>query len=172
MRPRVVMVAALAKNRVIGREGLLPWYLPDDLKHFKALTVGKPVIMGRKTYDSIGRPLPNRLNVVMTRRGGAIEARAIEARAIEGCEVVPSVEAALAACGEAPEIAIIGGGTIYEAFLPRADVLELTLVEAEVEGDARFPSWEEDFVEVSRVEHPADPKHAHAFAFTRWERRQ
>ncbi len=162
MQPRVVMVAALAKNRVIGREGQLPWRLPDDLKHFKALTVGKPVIMGRKTYDSIGRPLPNRLNVVMSRRGGAIECSV----------VVPSVEAALAACGEAPEIAIFGGGTIYEAFLPRADVLELTLVEAEVEGDARFPSWEEDFVEVSRVEHPADPKHAHAFAFTRWERRQ
>lgn len=161
MRPRVVMVAALAKNRVIGREGQLPWRLPDDLKHFKALTVGKPVIMGRKTYDSIGRPLPNRLNVVMSRRGGAIE----------GCEVVPSVETALAACGEVPEIAIIGGGKIYEAFSPRADVLELTLVEADVEGDAHFPPWEEDFVEVNRTEHPADAKHAHAFAFTRWERR-
>lgn len=162
MRPRVVMVAALAKNRVIGREGQLPWRLPDDLKHFKALTLGKPVIMGRKTYDAIGRPLPERLNVVMTRRAPT---------AIEGCVVVSGVEEALAGCGEVPEIAIIGGGTIYEAFLPRADVLELTQVDAEVEGDAHFPPWEQDFREVGRIEHPADPKHAHAFAFTRWERR-
>lgn len=109
----IVMVAALAKNRVIGSNGQLPWRLPDDLAHFKALTLDKPIIMGRKTYDSVGRPLPRRLNVVMTRTPAPIE----------GCVVVSSVDAALAACGDAPEIAIIGGGTIYEAFLPRADVL-------------------------------------------------
>lgn len=154
------MVAALAKNRVIGSNGALPWRLPDDLAHFKALTLDKPIIMGRKTYDSVGRPLPRRLNIVMTRTP----------QPIEGCTVVSSVEAALAACGDAPEVAIIGGGTIYEAFLPRADVLELTLVDASVAGDAHFPPWEQDFSEVWRREHPADEKHAHPFAFTRWQR--
>lgn len=156
--PQIVLVAAIGSNRVIGSEGQLPWRLPDDLKHFKALTLGKPVVMGRKTFESVGKPLPGRLNVVMSR----------SARAIDGCVVVAGVDEALAACGDVSEIAIIGGGTIYEAFLSRADRLELTLVDAAPEGDARFPAYEHRFREVSRREHVADEKHALPFAFTTW----
>lgn len=158
---RLVLVAAIAKDRAIGKDGALPWRLPDDLKHFKALTLGKPVIMGRKTFDSMGKPLPGRLNVVLTR----------SPRPIEGCVVVGSLDEALTACGPVPEACVIGGGHVYAALLDRADALELTLVDAEVPGDAFFPPFEHAFVEVSRTEHPADEKHAHAFAFTRWERR-
>jgi dihydrofolate reductase len=158
---RLVLVAAIAKDRGIGRDGALPWRLPDDLKRFKALTLGKPVIMGRKTFDSIGRPLPGRRNVVLTRTP----------RPIEGCVVVGSAEEALAACDAAPEACVIGGGDVYAAFLDRADALELTLVEATVPADAFFPPFEQAFVEVARTEHPADARHAFPFAFTRWERR-
>ena len=108
---RLVLVAAIAEDRGIGRDGALPWRLPDDLKRFKALTLGKPVIMGRKTFDSIGRPLPGRRNVVLTRTP----------RPIEGCVVVGSAEEALAACDAAPEACVIGGGDVYAAFLDRAD---------------------------------------------------
>ena len=158
---RLVLVAAIAADRGIGLGGALPWRLPDDLKHFKALTLGKPVVMGRKTFDAIGRPLPGRRNVVLSRAGAPIA----------GCEVVGSVADALAACGEAPDACVIGGGEIYAAFLDRADALELTLVDAAVPADAFFPPFEQAFVEVARSEHPADARHAHPFAFTRWERR-
>lgn len=158
---RLVLVAAIAEDRGIGRDGALPWRLPDDLKRFQALTLGKPVIMGRKTFDSIGRPLPGRRNVVLTRTP----------RPIEGCVVVGSAEEALAACEPAPEACVIGGGDVYAAFLDRADALELTLVEASVPADAFFPPFEQAFVEVARTEHPADARHAFPFAFTRWERR-
>jgi dihydrofolate reductase len=158
---RLVLVAAIAEDRGIGRAGALPWRLPDDLKHFKALTLGKPVIMGRKTFDSIGKPLPGRRNVVLSRTP----------RAIEGCVVVGSVEEALAACGPEPEACVIGGGDVYAAFLDRADALELTLVQTTVPADAFFPPFEHAFVEAARTEHPADARHAFPFAFTRWERR-
>ena len=155
--PSVVLVAALASDRVIGKAGALPWRLPDDLKHFKALTLGKPVIMGRKTFESIGRPLPGRTNVILSHTSGPIE----------GCIVVRSPQAALDAC-EAESVSVIGGGEIYRAFLPLAEILELTLIEAEVEGDAFFPSYEETFVEIERTLHPVDDRHALPFAFTRW----
>jgi dihydrofolate reductase len=155
--PSVVLVAALAQNRVIGKDGALPWRLPDDLQHFKALTVGKPVIMGRKTYASIGRPLPHRTNVIVSRTSGPIE----------GCIVVASPEAALAAC-DAEVVSVIGGGEIYRAFLPLAEVLELTLIDGEIEGDAFFPAYRDAFVEIDRTEHPIDERHALPFAFTRW----
>ena len=155
--PSVVLVAALAQNRVIGKDGALPWRLPDDLKHFKALTLGMPVIMGRKTFASIGRPLPGRTNVIVSRTSGPIE----------GCIVVGSPQAALDAC-DTEEVSVIGGGEIYRAFLPLADVLELTLILAEVVGDAFFPAYEEAFVEIDRTEHPVDERHALPFAFTRW----
>ncbi len=154
----VVLVAALTHDRVIGKDGALPWRLPDDLKHFKALTIGKPVVMGRKTFDSIGKPLPGRTNVVVSRSSGPIE----------GCLVVRSPEEALAAV-EAPEIAVIGGGEIYRALLPRADVLELTLIDAAIEGDAFFPEYEDAFIEVARTEHPVDERHALRFAFSTWK---
>jgi dihydrofolate reductase len=130
----VVLVAALADNGVIGADGALPWHLPDDLKRFKALTLGKPIVMGRKTYASIGRPLPKRRNVVLSR----------STHVIEGVEAVHGVDEALALLEGEAEIAIIGGEQIYRAFLPYATKLELTHVETSVEGDARFPAIDAD----------------------------
>lgn len=163
-RPRIVLVAALDRDRVIGKDGALPWRLPDDMKHFKALTMGKPVVMGRKTFASMGKPLPGRTNVVLSRR----------AAPIDGCLVVADREAVLALpeVASAPEVCVIGGGEIYELFLPIADRLELTLVHAATGGDVRFPEWRDGSFERTRDElHPADARHAHAFRITTWERR-
>lgn len=160
---RIGMIAAVARNRVIGRDGDLPWRLPDDLARFKKITLGKPVVMGRRTYESIGKPLANRLNLVLSST----------ASQIPGCTVVRSVDDAIAAAEAqgAQELWVIGGETVYAAFLPRADVLELTEVDAEVEGDARFPRIERDaWREASASDHPADPRHAHAFRFVTYER--
>jgi dihydrofolate reductase len=159
---RITLIAAVAKNGVIGRGGQLAWHLPDDLAHFKALTVGKPVVMGRKTYESIGKPLPRRVNLVMTRTLDAIE----------GCRIVRSVDEAIAAAGDVPELCVIGGEAVYAAFLPRADVLELTHVDAHVPGDARFPDFDRAaFARVSADTHPPDDRHAYAFEMVRYERR-
>ncbi|UJR83544.1 dihydrofolate reductase [Sandaracinus amylolyticus] len=158
---KVAMIAAVARNGVIGRDNALPWRLPDDLKRFKELTSGKPVVMGRKTYESIGRPLANRTNLVLTRSH----------EAIEGCVVVRSVDEAIAATRDAGELWVIGGEAVYAAFLPRADVLELTEVDADVEGDARFPAFSRDaWRVVSEVAHPIDAKHALPFRFVTYER--
>ncbi len=158
----IVLVAALAKNGVIGREGALPWRLPDDLERFKALTIDKPIVMGRKTYASIGRPLPKRRNVVLSR----------SPHAIEGVEVVASVADALALLRDAPEVCVIGGGEIYGAFLPHATKLELTHVETEVEGDARFPSIDEaSWQVIAETHHEADAQHAHPMRYVTYVRR-
>lgn len=136
----LVLVLARARNGVIGKEGKLPWHLPEDLKHFRRVTTGHAIIMGRKTYDSIGRPLPNRRNIVVTRNG---------ALRIEGCEVVTSLDAALAlAAPDDPAPRVIGGAEIYLAALPRATRIYLTEVDEDVEGDATMPpfavsEWEE-----------------------------
>lgn len=133
---RIALIWAMASNGVIGRDNKLPWYLPNDLKYFKQVTTGKPVIMGRKTYDSIGKPLPNRTNIVITRDAGF---------AIEGVKVVHSLDEAIelaeAEClvNGLDEVIVMGGAQIYEQALPRADRLYVTLVHAEVEGDAVFP---------------------------------
>ncbi len=155
------MIAALDRDRVIGREGQLPWRLPDDLARFKALTLGKPIVMGRKTWDSVGRPLPKRTNIVLTR----------SERALEAAVVVHDAEGALRAAGDADEVWIIGGGAIYELFLPLATDLELTHVETRVEGDARFPeidpaAWRV----VKRERHEADDRHAFAFEYLTYAR--
>lgn len=146
------------RNRVIGREGDLPWRLPDDLKHFKQLTLGHPVLMGRKTFESIGRPLPRRRNVVLTRRPDWTA---------PGVETVGSVDGALALLGDEPRVRVIGGGAVYAAFLGVADRLYLTRVDTEVEnGDVWFPAWPEDrFRLLSREAYPADDRHEYAFAF-------
>jgi len=155
-------VAALAENRVIGRDGGLPWRLPDDLRRFRRLTTGHAVVMGRRTFESIGRALPGRRNLVVTRRG-------LDA---PGIETFASLEAALAAVADDPEPFVIGGEALYRAALPRAERLYLTRVEAEVEGDARFPEVDEEaFVLVSEERHETDERHAHAFRFEVWERR-
>ncbi len=162
--PRLTLVAAVADNGVIGVDGGLPWRLPADLQHFKALTLGKPILMGRRTWDSLGRPLPGRRNLVVSRRSDL---------PAPGAEVFSSVDAALAACAGATEVMVIGGGEIYRQLLPQADVLELTEVAASVHGDAFFPEFEqEEWPVVSTVSHPTDERHAHPFRFVRRERRR
>jgi dihydrofolate reductase len=122
----------MAANRVIGRNNALPWHLPADLKRFKALTMGHPVVMGRKTYESIGKPLPGRRNLVVTRNRGY---------KAPGCDIVHSLDEAVAACRDAREIFIIGGAELYRESLPRAHCLEFTEIHAEFEGDALFPEF-------------------------------
>lgn len=132
-KPRLSIVAALARNRVIGTDNRLPWHLPDDLRRFKALTLGHPVVMGRKTYASIGRPLPGRTNIVVTRDRDYAAA---------GCIVVHTLAAALDASTGTDEIFIIGGAEIYALALPRTDRLHLTEIDADFPGDALFPAYE------------------------------
>lgn len=133
---KVALIVAVSQNNVIGRDNQLPWHLPEDLKYFKSVTMGKPILMGRKTFDSIGRPLPGRTNIVITRNSQW---------AAPGAVVVTDIQAALAAAEKAceaaavNEIMVIGGAQIYQNFLPFADRLYLTKVEAQVEGDAFFP---------------------------------
>jgi dihydrofolate reductase len=146
---RISLIAAVARNGVIGAGNALPWRLPEDLRRFKALTLGHPVIMGRKTYESIGRPLPGRRNIVVTRNAGF---------SADGCETAASIEAAIDACaGTTDEIFIIGGAQIYAAALPRAERLHLTEVRADFAGDAHFPAfdrghWRETWRERHRTE--------------------
>ncbi len=129
-RPRVVLVAAVARNGVIGRDGDLPWRIPEDLKHFKALTVGGTLIMGRRTYDSIGRPLPGRRTIVVTRQSDW---------SADGAEVAFSLEEALALAGDVDDVFVVGGAEIYRQAMPFADVIELTEVDQNPDGDTHFP---------------------------------
>ncbi len=154
---RVSIVVAVDEHGGIGLDGRLPWHLPEDLRRFKALTMGKPVVMGRRTHESIGRALPGRTNIVVSRQPG---------REFAGCTVVPTLEAALAAAAGAEETCIIGGAEIYRRALPLADTLHLTRVHATVGADTFFPpldagGWEE----THREDHPADARHAHAYSF-------
>ena len=161
--PRLELVAALARNGVIGRGNALPWHLPGDLQYFKRLTLGQPVLMGRRTWDSIGRPLPGRVNLVLTRATGFAAA---------GASVVHSLEEALTAAGAVAALRVIGGAELYRLCLPTAQVLYLTEVDASVAGDVYFPPWQrEDWHEVARESHPADERHAFGYAFVTLERR-
>lgn len=154
---RIALIAAMAENRVIGRQNALPWRLSGDLQHFKSLTMGKPVIMGRNTHESIGKPLPGRLNIVVT---SDADYRA------EGCRVVHSVEEALEAAHEQDEAMVIGGARLYEQMLELADRIYLTLVKADVEGDVLFPPLDRGiWREVARESHPADEKNEYAYDF-------
>ena len=152
----------MAANRVIGRNNALPWHLPADLKRFKALTLGHPVLMGRKTCESIGRPLPGRRNLVITRNRGY---------SAHGCEVVHSLEAALTACRGAPDIFVIGGAELYREALPRAQRLEFTEIHADFEGDAHFPPIaQEQWRESAREIHASEPGIPFRYDFVRYER--
>ena len=131
--PRVFLVAAVAANGIIGAGGKLPWHLPQDLKHFKALTLGHPVIMGRKTWESLGRPLPGRENIVVTRSAGYDA---------PGASIAASLDAALALCAGEPMAFVIGGSELYAAALPLADGLVLTEIHRDYEGDTRFPQFD------------------------------
>jgi len=157
------VIVAMASNGVIGSGGKLPWHLPDDLRRFKALTLGHPVIMGRRTWESMGKPLAGRRNLVVSRRSDWNA---------EGAEVVPSLAEALARCAAAEEVFVIGGAELYREALLRADRLYITRVQAHVPGDARFPSWDETAWRLETEEHhPADARHAHAFRFCVYTRR-
>ncbi len=164
---RVAFVVAVAENGVIGRAGGLPWRLSSDLKHFRRLTINKPVIMGRKTYASIGKPLDGRDNIVLTRQKGF---------AAEGVEVVAAPEAALALAARkakargAEEIAVIGGGEIYAALLAQADRIYLTRVHAAPDGDATFALDMAAWRETERAEMPRTDKDAHAATFITLDR--
>lgn len=160
---RIEIVAALDENNLIGRNGDLPWRLPADLQHFKRLTLGKTVLMGRKTWQSLGRPLPQRENWVITREAG------FEA---PGATVFESLDAALAAGEGLDTIMVIGGAELYRQTVERADVLHLTRVQARVEGgDTWFPPIPPGFVETAREPHAADERHAYAYSFITLERR-
>ncbi|GIW24530.1 dihydrofolate reductase [Meiothermus sp.] len=160
MARKIAFVVAMDRNRAIGRAGALPWHLPDDLKRFRALTLGKTVLMGRKTYESIGRPLPKRRNVVLTRD---------PAFGAEGVEVVHSLEEALQLD---EELMVIGGGEIFALFLPLATHLHLTLVDTTVpDADTFFPPWNAaEWRETYRAYHPTDEQHAFGFSYIDLER--
>ena len=128
----VSVIAAVARNRVIGIDNRLPWHLPADLQRFRALTWGKPIVMGRRTHESIGRPLPGRRNIVVTRRGPVLE----------GCERADSLQGAIAMTAEAAETVVIGGARCYREALPLAGRLYLTRIDADFPGDVRFPEWD------------------------------
>jgi dihydrofolate reductase len=153
----ISIIAAMADNGVIGIENRLPWNLPADMKWFRKQTMGKPVLMGRKTFESIGKPLPNRRNIVVTRDTSLV---------IEGCDVVGSVDEALHVCASEAEVMIIGGASFYEQMLPRADRLYLTLVHAELEGDAWFPEINfSQWKELERIDQDADEANAFPCSF-------
>lgn len=145
-RPRLAILAAVAVNRVIGRDNMLPWHLPADLKHFKALTMGQIVVMGRRTFDSIGRPLPGRVNVVLTRQPDL---------QLPGVEIAASMEAVLDRFrGDARTIFIIGGAELFQQTLPDCDRLYLTEIEQAFSGDTFFPEFDrDDWREISRETH-------------------
>lgn len=152
----ISMIAAMAKDRIIGKDNDMPWHLPADFAWFKRCTMGKPVVMGRKTYESIGRPLPGRQNIVIS-RDVALE--------IEGVTTVTSVDEALSAAGEVEEVMIIGGGSIYQACLPRADKLYVTYIDADIDGDTQFPDWGSDYKECYSESFIADEKNAYDMRF-------
>ena len=165
-RPTISLLAALAQDRAIGRGNAMPWHLPDDLARFKALTLGKPILMGRKTAQSLGRALPGRLNLVLTRSGELPYA---------GMQAVASLEQALQAATQAgaQELCVIGGGQVYAQLIDQANVLYLTHVATQVpDADAFFPTWDPDaWEETARQQHPADARHALAFDFVDYRRR-
>ena len=158
----ISIAVAMDKKGVIGLEGELPWHLSADLKRFKAMTMGKPLIMGRKTHESIGRPLPGRKNIVLTR---------LKEFKTEGCTVVHSLQEALDVAGDVDEVITMGGAGIYDQSLARANRIYLTEVHADVSGDVYFPEYDRDeWAEVAREDHSADDKNDFDYSFVVLER--
>ena len=163
-KPLVSLVVAMDDADLIGADNGLPWRLPNDLKHFKRVTWGKPVVMGRRTFASIGRPLPGRLNIVITRDPGF---------QADGCTVVHGIGEALAACADASEVMVIGGAQVYRQFLPLADTIYLTRVRGRFEGDTHFPALEAaEWDERCGEEQVPDASNAHAHRFCTLTRRR
>ena len=158
----ISLIVAVSANGVIGRGDELPWHLSDDLKRFKQLTLGKPIVMGRKTFESIGRALPGRQNIVLTRQSEF---------AADDCDVVSSIDAAIAASGDAGEIVVIGGSEIYKLFLPLAERIYMTRVHIEVDGEVRFPELDDElWQEFERENHDADDLNEYEFTTSVLER--
>ena len=182
---KISVIVAMARNRVIGRDNSLIWHLPADLRHFRETTMGQPVIMGRKTYESVGKPLPGRTNIIVTRRKGY---------SAEGCLVAGSLEAAIrmaessgsstgSSSGKDPdkrnepgpgnEIFIAGGGEIYRDAIPLAGRMYITVIDEDFEGDTFFPAFDEDKWQIAGREHyPADERNPHSMTFITWERNE
>lgn len=158
---KISLIVAVAENGVIGRGGQLPWRLPADLQHFKRITLGKPVLMGRKTWASIGKPLPGRRNLVVTRDPNFTA---------PGAEVYVNLDEALRAAADAPELMVIGGADVYRALLPRAQTLYLTRVHAQPVGDTVFPALTADWVRASSDFRPADEQNRLDLNFEVWKR--
>ena len=159
---KISLIVAAAMNNVIGRDGGLPWHLSEDLKRFKRLTTGKPIIMGRLTYESIGKPLPDRRNIVISSREGL---------EIDGCEVVASPDAAIELTADDEEVMVIGGGGVYVQMLPMADRIYLTRVHASFDGDTYIPELSEDEWQVVDEENfPADESRQYGFSFVTLDR--
>lgn len=165
-RPVISLVAAVARNGVIGRGNELAWRLPEDLRHLRQLTMGAPVIMGRSTWESLParfRPLPGRRNLVLSRQA---------AYRADGADVVHDLDQALHRVPDAPRVFVIGGAQVYALALPRADELVLTEIDRDFDGDTHFPAWpRQDFVEVSRAPQQAAPPNDFGFAFVTYRRR-
>ncbi|MEO5703189.1 MAG: type 3 dihydrofolate reductase [Gammaproteobacteria bacterium] len=153
----ISLIVAMSRNRVIGKGNALPWHLPADLKYFKRITLGKPIIMGRKTFESIGRPLPGRANIIITHE------RDYQAT---GCTVVHSIDDALTAAQGNEEIMVIGGAKLFEQILPRADRIYLTEIAEDFVGDVFFPALNQnDWRETQRTTHQPDDKNSYAYSF-------
>ncbi len=160
---RIALIAALSRNGIIGRDNRLPWKLPADMRHFRQLTMGKPILMGRKTFQSIGQALPGRSNIVVS-RNPAFQAA--------GCIVVDSIEAGMQAAGDCEELMIIGGAAIYRAALPLAARMYLTVIQADIEGDARFVEFDsKEWLETARIDCEADEENPYPYSFITLERR-
>jgi dihydrofolate reductase len=160
----LTLIAAASENNALGKDNDLVWHLPDDFKRFKALTSGHYIVMGRKTFESFPRPLPNRTHIIITRQK--------DYEVLEGCIVVNSLSKAIEVCPENEEIFIIGGGQIYKQSIEIADKIELTRVHTTVEADAFFPEIDEDIWQVIQSEyHPKDEKHEHDFTYFTYTKR-
>jgi dihydrofolate reductase len=161
--PRLTLIVARARNGAIGHAGTLPWRLPEDLAFFKRTTMGHPIVMGRKTWDSIGRPLPGRRSIVVTRN---------TAFTAPGAEVVGTLDAALKAAGDVPEVFVVGGSELYASAMPRADRLIITEIDQDFDGDTLFPAPDpRDWVAVGREAPPPAPNRPFAFGWVTYHRR-
>lgn len=158
----ISIIVAIAQNNVIGRDNQLPWHIPNDLKHFKELTMGKPMLMGRKTFESIGRALPGRRNLILTRDKNF---------KAQGCEIYHSVEDALASIGDGEELMVIGGEQLFKGLLPHANRLYLTFIHDDIEGDTYFPEWDQsEWKEVMRQDFHKTKEVPFSYSFVSFER--
>lgn len=159
----ISLIAAMGRNRVIGKDNALPWRLPADMKRFKNLTLGKPIIMGRKTFESIGRPLPGRTNIIITRD------KDFHA---QGCVILHSLDEAITSADGAEELMVIGGSSVFQQFLPYAKRIYLTIIDEDIEGDVFFPEFDKnEWHERERIEYQPDEKNIYRYAFVTLERK-